>query len=136
MSKDPIFFQISSPRDMLEKAKREYSRMKLNLDTDIIFNFFVTTYHIMDYVKALGTIDGAAIQQMFDDKDFRMCNYVCNKGKHAILTNVSPYSSHSDGPPGGEIIHTVRTPDKTVRVEELADKLIAKWEKFFADNRI
>jgi hypothetical protein len=121
---------------MLEKAKREYSRMKLNLDTDIIFNFFVTTYHIIDHVRALETIDDAAIQKIFDDEDFRMCKYVCNKGKHAILIKVSPYNIHSDGPPGGEIIHTVRTQDKTVKVEELADRLIIKWEKFFADNHI
>ena len=121
---------------MLEKAKREYSRMKLDLNSDTIFNFFVTTYHIMDYVKSMKTIDDAAIQKMFDDEDFKMCNYVCNKGKHAILKKVSPYNVYADGPPGGEIIYSVITPEKTVRVEELADKLIAKWEKFFADNHI
>lgn len=121
---------------MLEKAKREFSRMKLNLDTDTIFNFFVTAYHVMDHVEALDTINRTSIQQMYDDEDFKMCNFICNKGKHAILTKVTPYNSHSDGPPGGEVIHTVRTPDKSVRVEELAQRLMIKWEKFFADNGI
>ena len=136
MSINSIFFQIISPRDMLEKAKRECSKMKQNLDTDNIFNFFVTTYHIMDRIKALGTVDNAAIQKMFDDEDFKMCNYVCNKGKHAILKTVSPYNIHSDGPPGGEIAYTIRTPGKTLRVEELAKRLIEKWESFFEDNHI
>jgi hypothetical protein len=48
------FFEISSPRHMLEKAKREFARMKAELNTDTIFNFFVTIYHVKDYVEAQG----------------------------------------------------------------------------------
>jgi len=129
------FFDISSPKEMLEKAKREYARMKSDLNTDNIFNFFVTAYHVMDHIKTVSGVDPKAIQGMYDD-DFRMCQFACNKGKHAILKTITPYSSFADSVGGGETIYEVVDGSKRVRVEYLADKLINKWEKFFRENGI
>ena len=49
-----IYFELSKPIDVLNKAKREFEKMQKDLNTDNIFNFFVTAYHIMDYVKSQG----------------------------------------------------------------------------------
>lgn len=52
MSTRNQFFELKSPRDMLEKARREFSRLRSDLNTDNVFNFFVTIHHIKDYVSA------------------------------------------------------------------------------------
>ena len=87
------FFEISSPRDMLEKAKRELEKMKLELTTDTVFNFFVTAYHVMDYVKAQGKARKIEIDKMYADSDFEMGNFICNKGKHIQLKKGDPYKT-------------------------------------------
>jgi hypothetical protein len=45
-------FDLSSPRDMLNKANRELVKLKVDLDIDKFFNCFASLYHVMDYVKA------------------------------------------------------------------------------------
>ena len=131
------FFGMSSPREMLDKAKRELSKMKSDLNPDTIFNFFVTTYHVMDYVKTATRVPSpSAIKDMYDDEDFKMCQFVCNQGKHSILRTVTPYSAFADGPSGGDVIYEIVDGSNRAAVLHLGDKLIAKWEKFFLDNAI
>jgi hypothetical protein len=84
------FFEISSPRDMLGKAKRELEKMNSDLTTDTVFNFFVTAYHVMDYVKAQEKASKIEIDKMYADSDFEMCNFICNKGKH--ITDIEQVS--------------------------------------------
>jgi len=35
------FFKIASPRDLLDKAKRDYAKLEAEISTDTIFHFFV-----------------------------------------------------------------------------------------------
>ena len=96
------FFELRTPSDVLDKAKRDYAKMETATSTDTIFNFFVTTYHVIDYVKALGTVPESAIKMLYDDPDFRMCQFLCNKGKHIKLREVSPFEAkHRAGVTGG-----------------------------------
>jgi hypothetical protein len=49
------FFQLNTPKDMLEKAKRELTRLETadsmaEDSIDHVYNFFVTAYHIVDYL--------------------------------------------------------------------------------------
>jgi hypothetical protein len=144
------YFEITSPRDLLAKAKRDYERMKADLSTDTILNFFVTTYHIVDYVKALGTVTNPQIEQLYADPDFKMCQFLCNKGKHIKLRDGDIYEAkHDPAIPGGILSTFVFDYDKLggperfivvdgikeVDVVELGARLIQKWETFFGDHR-
>ncbi|KKB61156.1 hypothetical protein WM40_24800 [Robbsia andropogonis] len=51
------FFQIKSPLDMLEKARRERNRMVAEVHIDHVYNFFVTVAHVADYVKHSGAVE-------------------------------------------------------------------------------
>ena len=43
------YFKYRTPRDILEKAKKEYDKMISGLmDTDKVFNFFVTAWAVKD----------------------------------------------------------------------------------------
>jgi hypothetical protein len=72
------FFELQSARDMLEKARREFSRLQSDLSTDNVFNFFVTAYHIKDYAKEVGIPES----QFLNVVDFQLCKKLCNMAKH------------------------------------------------------
>ena len=145
------FFEIRSPRDLLEKAKRDYARMKTETSTDTIFNFFVTTYHVVDYVKALGTVPPSAIDKFYDDPDFKMCQFLCNKGKHITLRQRSSYEAkYQAAVPGvplerfflgtselGELERfVVLDGGKEIDTVDLGAKLLKTWETFFIAHGI
>ena len=145
------FFEISSPRDLYDKAKGDFQIMTDETSTDTVFNYFVTTYHVMDYVKSLGTIPNDDIKQIYKDDDFKMCQYLCNKGKHFKLRSVEPYEAkHLPEVPGGVLGSFVLDSDqlgakekfvildngKEVNVMELGERLIKLWDKFFRDHNI
>ena len=143
------FFEISSPRDMLEKAKRELARMQTEVNIDTIFNFFVTTYHVMDYVKVQGVAPRTAINAMYQDHDFELCRFICNKGKHLILQNGDKVTEtvHNPGAVfGGAIFGSSmfgQAPSNTFFIDgqvvdfvNLGNKLIAKWDVFFTNYGI
>jgi hypothetical protein len=145
------FFEIASPRDLLDKAKRDYEKMKADTSTDTVFNFFVTTYHLVDYVKALGTVGNSAIDQLYANADFKMCQFLCNKGKHIKLRSSEPYEAkHQPAIPGGTLGSFVLGVDRLgglerfvlldgaqeINVIELGTRLIDKWEAFFATHGI
>ena len=145
------FFEMSSPCDLLGKAIRDYEKMQKNISTDTIFNFFVTTYHVMDYVKALGTVNTLAIKQFYNDTDFKLCNFLCNKGKHFHLKNREPYETKHQpaiqgdtlgsfvlgvGCLGGTERFVLLDNNQEIDVIELGEKLIDKWKAFFKTHGI
>ena len=88
---DQDFFEISSPKDMLHKATREFRRMQENLNTDNIFNFFVTAWHVQDYVLVqMGWTTGKPLPKIIKDlrteADIQRCRFICDKGKHLKVT--------------------------------------------------
>ena len=49
------FFDLSTPRDMLNKAVREhFSRLETDLSIDNVFNFFVTAFLYLRLCKKIG----------------------------------------------------------------------------------
>jgi len=78
MSTGHQFFELKSPRDVLEKARREFARLQADLNTDNVFNFFVTIHHIKDYVKESGITE----DQFPKGGDFQLCRKICNSAKH------------------------------------------------------
>ena len=85
------YFELRTARDMLEKACREHKRLHREFNIDNVFNFFVTAYHICDYLKTTGIVPAGVVQDLEDnDPDINACRDLCNKGKHLRLTHKSP----------------------------------------------
>ena len=72
------FFGLKSPRDMLEKARGEFTRMQADLSTNNVFNFVITANHIWDYAKD----SGIPMDQLPSAGDFQLCRELCNMAKH------------------------------------------------------
>ena len=142
------FFEISSPGDMLGKAKRDFDEMKSHLDIDTIFNFFVTAYHVMNYVEVQGKASEVARSKFYEDEDFKICQYICNKGKHLHLKKGDPYRTrHNKAAVFGEVCfgevtfaqsesYSLIADGRVVDVIALAQRVLDKWEGFFRDNNI
>jgi hypothetical protein len=110
------FFQLNTPKDMLEKAKRELTQLEtadsMAADSiDHIYNFFVTAYHIVDYLDGRSAMPD--VEAIKAEPLILSCCDACNKAKHMRLTRKRPdvvtpthYNFLVGGPPN--------TPDKSL----------------------
>jgi hypothetical protein len=135
---------------MLAKAHREYARLSDSLDIDNVFNFFVTAHHIQDYLHETGAVAQASLDTFLQDQDIQDARDICNKGKHLRLTRggrSDPSTAVWRATLNGAPLNTlplnstkerwvVSSGGRTFDVEALAARVIAKWDAFFAENRL
>lgn len=145
----PAYFELSSPKDMLSKARREYQRLSKCINIDNVFNFFVTVYHIRDYIESTNSVEKNMIDNFFKDPELQICRDLCNKGKHLFLDNRSHdpnlmthvWKGFFGGAPfgilpfGGHEKWVLFCGDgREVDVKSLAKNVLEKWERFFKEN--
>jgi hypothetical protein len=137
---------------MLEKAKREFKRLANNLESDNIFNFFVTAYHVIDYIKALDSVPKKDIQKLYSNPDFKKCRFICLKSKHHVLnkgnmrddefiTYRRPGAMLGEFVIGESVLDGKRAyfiVDKIEQIDvlDLGERVINLWETFFDDHNI
>ncbi|MDP3338426.1 MAG: hypothetical protein Q8S51_16765 [Rhodoferax sp.] len=80
------FFDLVTPRDMLEKAKRELARLEAQVNVDNVYNFYVTACHIQDYVRKTNPSKIGELEKFLAQQDLTDCQDLCDKGKHLKLT--------------------------------------------------
>jgi hypothetical protein len=133
---EDLFFGFTSPRDLLEKARRELERFKAAPSSDHAFNFFVTVYHIRDWAKA----QGVPVAQLDADPDFELCRLACNQGKHFRLTGGTltrsverHYESHQDMAYSGAEEYAVLADDTRIDVVCLGNRVLEKIAVLLAE---
>jgi hypothetical protein len=130
------FFDFDSIDGLWRKTLRELEVLRRDVSTDTIFNFFVTAYHVMDHVWERSLCTQAAKEEMYRDRTFRLCRFICNKGKHLVLDNPLPgHDTHSDV--GALIRYAVVVVDDGTRLDvlDLANDVVARWRRFFQGER-
>jgi hypothetical protein len=149
------FFELRTPRDMLEKTRREYGRLADNFHIDHVFNFFITAYHIRDYIETINAVKKEELDTILEDQDIKDCKYLCNKGKHLVLTQSSNPATHiwtstlGMAPIGilpigcGQRWEVYIPSDcnadtnplyRPVEIESLARRVLEKWDTFFVNH--
>lgn len=139
------FFELRTPHDMLEKARREHRRLMEHFDIDNAFNFFVTVNHIRDYVRGSGAVTQVVLEAFLQDEDIKDSRDLCDKGKHLALTKRANPETHIwSGCIGGAPIGilSINGSDKwillsgtrEVDVRSLSERALEKWEEFFLRN--
>jgi len=132
---------------MLEKAHREHGRLTAAFNIDNVFNFFVTAYHIQDYVAKTASVPRPTLDAFLDDQDIQDAHDLCDKGKHLHLTRrPDPSTAHTvlgtlNTAPlntlplnGRREAWILQSGDRTLNVSALADRVMQKWDAFFAAN--
>ena len=148
------FFSLDTARAVFDKAAREYERLRATPSTDNVFNFFVTAYHVGDYLRADNQVAPDEIKALLNEPDMQRCAHVCNQGKHAVLTQrefknrPSPVAAVESGAIGMSAINShaingappisLYYPDTQERVDilPLADRVMDRLAQFFADHKL
>jgi len=138
------YFELRTPRDMLEKAERELGRLQIEFTIDNIFNFFVTAYHIQDYVKETKKVPRHILDAFLADPDLKDCQALCNKGKHLRLKqHPEAVTDIVNGGFGGAAFGEVAFGEgdvlklfyggRAVEVRGLPDRIMEKWRQFLTE---
>jgi len=76
------FFDLDS-KGLFEKAQRDYKSLTEEGTHDNIFNFFVTAYHLKDYIKYQYHKNENNIRAFGNMKNLlNLAGFIANKGKH------------------------------------------------------
>ena len=145
MKNDQSFFELATPFDMLEKAKRELYRIKNCIHIDYVYNFYVTAYHIKDYVEIKNPEKTEELKKFLSHPDLENCRILCNRGKHLKLIKKDPKSTivYDNAPSGNTPIGSmilsggadwvlITSEGQFVDVIDLAEKIIIHWSEFLA----
>lgn len=139
------FLELRTPRDMLEKARREHSRLSMEFDIDNVFNFFVTANHIRDYIQKTDAVSRDAIDEFCRSPELKDCRDLCDKAKHMRLTQRADVATHQWSGAFGDVpFNTLPlagrgrwelwSDDRHVDVQQLANRVLDLWEGFFREH--
>ena len=91
------FFAIETARDVFGKMERDFARLKASpADSDAAFNFFVTAYHIIDW---LARGDEGKLKVLRQGAIPRICKHLANGAKHLTLREPHDAIQHADAMP-------------------------------------
>ena len=132
---------------MLDKAGREHARLVVDLDIDNVFNFFVTAYHVCDYVRVCHPHLQSAVNALVSDRDIADCRALCANAKHLRVTKllqpssrVVPHDASADelGQTAAGTADTwqIEVGSRRVDVRELAKRVMDKLEAFFLKHSL
>jgi hypothetical protein len=141
------FFELGTAENMLAKAKRELTRLEAEASIDHAYNFFVTAYHIIDYLD--GRLSKPVVDSILNDPLIQICGDACNKAKHMRLTRNRPdvatpiYSSACGQMPFNTVACNtsgerwiVWQNGSSLEVVRFARSVIAKWDELFLKHGI
>jgi len=109
---------------------------------DHVFNFFVTAYHVFDYVEKTKAVEQSILDKFRADQDMRDCRDLCDKAKHLRLTKRSnPITDRWSGTLNGAPLNSVPlngdgdwelwSGGRKVDIRSLARRVMQKWDAFF-----
>jgi hypothetical protein len=144
-----ITLLLASSTDMLSKARRELARLRDDVNIDTVFNFFVTAYHVQDYLRGEAPDRARDVDALLEDPDLMLCRSICNQGKHLKVDRRAipvreKLSTHSGivgiGIVGemvvGAILWDLTYDGISLDPIALAERVLAKLEKFFVAHGI
>jgi hypothetical protein len=146
---------LKTATDLLRKAKRDAALLQEEITSDRFFNFVVTAYSLIDWIKHDPTVpqsakEQAVIDDIYGDRWLLLCGDAATGAKHFKLTRREPTADKvsviSDWGAGrfgkgafgvGEEHITVHLPDGTIYdALELVAGVIGAWESFFSQHGI
>jgi hypothetical protein len=83
-----LTFGLQTPRDLLEKLKRDAALLGAKVTGDRFFNFVVTGYSLIDWIKNGDSIPATvktAVLAMYREPWIKICGEIANASKHFKL---------------------------------------------------
>jgi len=87
-----LTFGLQTPRDLLGKLKRDAALLNEEVTDDRFFNFVVTGYSIIDWVKKGDFSDTVttAVWEMHKEQSIKICGDIAIASKHFKLKTRDP----------------------------------------------
>ena len=91
--------QIASSADLFDKLKRDAALLNDKVTSDGLFNFVVTGYSLIDWVKRDPVTKGKpenskAVDALYKDPWLQVCGDIATAAKHFALTSRKPITEH------------------------------------------
>jgi hypothetical protein len=145
------FFNLQTPQDLLQKLRHDFGRLRESpVDSYAAFDFFVTAYHILDWLHP-GDSNNTTRKQMERGSNLlQVISHLANGSKHFHVTRhyvvkdtivkvgaFDPAAFDPDSFDVGELRveldgDAAREFGTSIGVLELADKALHFWEKYLA----
>ena len=148
MTKFKGFFELQTPQDLLRKLRHDFKRLgKSPMDSFAAFDFFVTAYHMLEWLHP-GKSNKSKREQLESSNNLlQTVSHLANGAKHFQATHKQhasvKYATVAQGTFGsafspdafdvGELRveldgDAAREFGASIRVLELADKVLSYWE--------
>ncbi|MFW6263142.1 MAG: hypothetical protein ACOC34_03835 [Thermotogota bacterium] len=150
-----LTYSFKTSKDLLSKLKRECESLKQEVTGDRFFNFIVTAYHIIDWIKKDPTVPKNAklkVNQFYKNTYIAICRDICNASKHFSLSNnyenkITDSTTSRKGfgygrmgagllGDGEESIIIVCSDGTSHDALDLAQHILDVWEVFFREENI
>jgi hypothetical protein len=100
-----LTFGFSSLRDVFAKLKRDAAALDEEVTSDGLFNFVVTGYSMIDWVKKDPSVPVAAkagplVQALYNDQWLKVCGDLATASKHFTLTSRNPITDSATSESG------------------------------------
>ena len=98
-----LSFGLTSARDLLAKLRGDAALLEQEVTTDRAFNFVVTGYSLIDWVKndpTLPVLAKSAVSGLYADQWLKVCGDLANGCKHFKLTTRTPITSSTSSAHG------------------------------------
>lgn len=150
-----LTFGFASTRDLFEKLKRDADALDEEVTSDRLFNFVVTGYSLIDWIKNDPTVPASAkarasLQGLYSDRWLKVCGDLATASKHFTLTSRKPIAKSATAAQGfgvgrfgkggfgvGEESIEVQLNDGTsFHCLDLVEGVLASWETFLLSHGI
>jgi hypothetical protein len=144
----PLPIPLTSARELFEKLKRDAALLNDDeVTSDRFFNFVITGYSLIDWIKADPAFVGFFVQPLYDNRWLKICGDLANASKHFQLNGrripitSAAISSQGFGVGGfgkggygiGEESIEIQLNDgSTINFTDLIQEVVSVWETVFS----
>jgi hypothetical protein len=148
-----LTYGLLSARSLYEKLQRDAEALEKEVNSDRFFNFVVTGYSLIDWVKKDPSVPQTAqndVKDIYDDQSIKTCRDIANASKHFTLDYSNPTTSSVTSEQGfgvggfgrggfglgEERIEVTLTDGSSFDCLELVDGVMNTWKDFFYSHGI
>jgi hypothetical protein len=97
-------FGLNQPEELLDKLEHDFERLQDDMGQQVMlytaFDFFVTAYSLVDWVKKHKSLTQAQVDALYQEMLIKICADLANGSKHFQLTKPpkTTLTTHSSSP--------------------------------------
>ena len=145
-----LTYGLQTSRDLFDKLKRDATLLDQEVTSDRFFNFVVTAYSLIDWLKHEPAVPPVDTEAMYNDPWIKVCGDIATASKHFTLDWRSPITAKVESSQGygagrygkggygrgEEGIRIELNDGQSFSCLELASKVIETWESFFRSHAL